>query len=71
MSEAPLVYCPKEKKKVPVWYCLGSLTQRRPKCPELIRAVIHGGERAEVECKLNKDSLPLTKGKGDQGGEVK
>lgn len=31
-KEAPKVYCPKEKKKVPVWYCLGSFTQQRPTC---------------------------------------
>lgn len=41
MGEAPLVYCPKEGKKVPVWYCLGSFTQKRGKCPHLIRATIH------------------------------
>ena len=28
------VYCPKEKKKVPVWYCTGSFTQNRKKCQE-------------------------------------
>lgn len=27
------VYCPKAKKKVPVWYCIGSITQRRSACP--------------------------------------
>lgn len=52
MSEAPGVHCPKENKKVPVWYCLGSLTQRRAKCPHLISATVHGMEGAEVECKL-------------------
>jgi len=51
MSEAPLVYCSKEGKKVPIWYCLGSFTQRRAQCPHLIKAIVYGGERAEVECK--------------------
>ena len=32
VTEAPKVYCPKEKKKVPVWYCLGSFSQNRPPC---------------------------------------
>jgi len=31
--EAPKFYCPKDKKKVPVWYCLGSFTQNRAPCP--------------------------------------
>ena len=44
MSEAPTVYCPKEKKAVPVWYCLGSWTQNRQQCPDLIKATVHGGE---------------------------
>ena len=30
--EAPKVYCPKEGKKVPVWYCLGSFSQGRLPC---------------------------------------
>ena len=31
--EAPKLYCPKDKKKVPVWYCLGSFSQSTPPCP--------------------------------------
>ena len=56
MSEAPVVYCPKEEKAVPVWYCLGSLTQGREPCPHLIKATVHGGQAAEVECKLKGGS---------------
>ena len=51
MSEAPTVYCPKEQKEVPIWYCLGSFTHGRVKCSYLVSAVVYGGESAEVECK--------------------
>lgn len=61
MSEAPVVYCPKEKKEVPIWYCLGSLTQGRSKCPNLIRATVNGMKSAEVECKLTKYSTGKNK----------
>ena len=56
MTEAPLVYCPKEGKEVPVWYCLGSLTQQRELCPYLAKATIYGygAKSAVVECKWNK-----------------
>lgn len=54
MTEAPLVDCPKEGRKVPVWYCLGSQTQQREPCPYLARAVVHGSKSAEVECKWDK-----------------
>lgn len=33
VNEAPKIYCPKDKKKVPVWYCLGSFSQQRVPCP--------------------------------------
>ena len=55
MSEAPTVYCPKEKKDVPVWYCLGSFTQGREKCPHIIKATVYGGETAEVKCSAQKN----------------
>jgi len=55
---APTVYCPKDGKKVPIWYCLGSLTQGREVCSYLVRATVHGGESAEVECKW-KPEPPL------------
>lgn len=48
---APTVYCPKDDDKVPIWYCLGSLTQGREGCPYLITATVHGMKSAEVECK--------------------
>ena len=52
IPEAPTVYCPKENKRVPIWYCLGSLTQGRESCPYLIKAIVHGGKWAKVECKF-------------------
>ena len=48
---APTVYCPKAGEMVPIWHCLGSLTQGREKCPCLVKATVHGTEWAEVECK--------------------
>jgi len=51
---APTVYCPKDAKRVPIWYCLGSFTQGREKCSYLISAVVHGGKNVEVECKWGK-----------------
>ncbi|MBA7664309.1 hypothetical protein ES703_72367 [subsurface metagenome] len=47
---APAVYCPKDGKEVPCWYCLGSLIQGREMCPFLARAEIQGGKTAKVEC---------------------
>ncbi len=55
---APTVYCPKDKEKVPIWHCLGSLTQGRAICPYLVKATVHGAESAEVECKW-KPEPPL------------
>lgn len=51
VPQAPTVYCPKDTERVPIWYCLGSLTQGREVCPYLIKAAVHGVEKAEVECK--------------------
>lgn len=48
---APIVYCPKDGEKVPIWYCLGSLKQGRPQCPYLVKATVDRMESAEVECK--------------------
>lgn len=50
IAEAPTVYCLKDKRQVPVWYCLGSFTQGRKPCPYLVKAIVHGGKSAEVEC---------------------
>ena len=50
--EAPKVYCPKEKREIPIWWCLGSFTQRRALCPELLEATVRIAEDyAEVKCK--------------------
>jgi len=57
-SEAPKVFCPKEGKKVPVWWCLGSFTQKKADCSHLIKAtVIMAKNYAEVECDLQKEKL--------------
>jgi len=47
---APTVHCPKDGEQIPIWYCLGSLTQGREVCPYLVKATVHGGKSAEVEC---------------------
>jgi len=48
-----MVLCPKEKKKVPIWYCTGSFVQHRVICSDLIEAMVYkGGKRAKVKCKL-------------------
>ena len=49
MSEAPKVFCPKEGKKVPIWYCLGSFIQQREQCEHLIEAEVKAKE-AKVKC---------------------
>ena len=57
MTEAPKVYCPKDKEKVPIWYCIGSFIQGRKPCYELIELKVDG-DNATVKC--NKDNV-LTK----------
>ena len=55
MVEAPEVYCPKEKRKVPIWWCLGSYTQGRDPCPELLEATVKIAENfAEVKCRAQR-----------------
>jgi len=55
MAESPEVYCPKEERKVPIWWCLGSYTQRRFPCIELIEAKVSITEcTAEVKCRAQK-----------------
>ncbi len=56
MTEAPKVYCPKEDKKVPVWYCLGSYMQGRMPCYELEELKVDG-DNATVKCNLDKDNI--------------
>jgi len=63
-SEAPAVFCPKEGKEVPVWYCLGSFMQQREPCPNLIEATVSVSKNyAEVKCKFKgwKDKQEKTK----------
>jgi len=58
MSEAPKIFCPKEKRKVPIWWCLGSFTQQRDPCPELIEATVKIAEDfAEVKCKAQGEKV--------------
>ena len=57
MDEVPKVYCPKEKRKVPIWWCLGSFMQQRPMCPELLEATVKIAEGyAEVKCKAQRST---------------
>lgn len=56
MSEAPKVYCPKDKKKVPVWHCLGSFVQKRKTCPNWTgkASIDVSRDFAEVECSFKE-----------------
>jgi len=49
--EAISVWCPREKKSVPHWKCLGSFVQGVSMCPDLISATIcfHRG-KADIDC---------------------
>lgn len=55
MSEAPTVFCPKEGKKVPVWYCIGSFVQGREMCPDLIEITVRLTGDSEVKCKPKRE----------------
>ncbi len=56
MAEFPKVYCPKEDREVPVWYCLGSFVQQKVQCPELLEATVRIAENyAQVKCKAQKE----------------
>jgi len=50
MSKVPTVFCPKENKKVPVWYCVGSFMRGRKQCPYCAEATIYYGKKAKVKC---------------------
>ena len=51
MVEAPKVYCPKEGRDVPIWWCLGSYFQGKEPCKELIEATVNFPEDfADVKC---------------------
>lgn len=50
--QIPEIYCPEEGRKVPIWYCLGSYTMRRPGCEQLEEATVKFAENfCEVKCK--------------------
>ncbi len=54
--EAPKVYCPKEDREVPIWFCLGSFMQQRLVCPELLEATVKFDEDyAKVKCKAQEE----------------
>jgi len=51
LSEVPTVYCPKEKKNVPIWVCLGSFMQQKETCSHLIEAKVSlAKKQARVKC---------------------
>ena len=50
----PTVSCPKEGKKVPVWFCTGSFVQQREMCPNLIEITVRPAGNSKVTCKLPK-----------------
>jgi len=47
------VWCPKENKQVPIWYCLGSYVKQRKTCPDLIEGTVYPSGRAKVKCNRN------------------
>lgn len=51
IPKAQKVYCPKDKRKVPIWFCLGNITQHIETCPYLVRAEFHGLKQVKVGCK--------------------
>jgi len=55
------VYCPKERKRAPVWRCLGSFVREKETCSELISAEV-GENKAVVRCRLAaKESMEDSK----------
>ena len=56
MTEVPKVYCPKEDREVPIWWCLGSFTQQRAVCPELLEATVDiAKDYAKVKCRAQEE----------------
>jgi len=54
-KEAPKVYCPKEGKEVPIWYCLGSFVQQRKPCPYCVEMSVDvSRDFAEVNCSFKR-----------------
>jgi len=60
MSEAPTVFCPKDKKKVPIWFCTGSFTQKRKACHHTLEATV-SANHAEVKCDYKPMKCPCCK----------
>ena len=51
MSEDLMVDCPKEDRRVSIWWCLGGFVQQRMKCSELLEATVNIPENyATVKC---------------------
>lgn len=55
MTEAPKVYCKKEDKDVPIWYCIGSFFQGRRPCPHNAGATVYYGKSAETVCRYPEE----------------
>ena len=52
----PDVYCPKENKRVPVWWCIGSFVQQKERCPHLVEIKVDYGEmKAWRRCGLEEE----------------
>jgi len=59
VNKAPKVFCPKERKHVPIWYCLGSFIQAKKPCPYCIEATVEkGGKTAKVKCNWKESESP-------------
>ena len=53
----PEIYCPIDKEKVPIWYCLGSFLQGKPTCRHLEEATVRIAENfCEVKCRPRRES---------------
>lgn len=46
----PTVYCLKEEKEVPIWWCIGSLSHHREPCRHLVYAEVRNGQLAKFVC---------------------
>ncbi|KKN13459.1 hypothetical protein LCGC14_1006240 [marine sediment metagenome] len=55
MMEAPKVFCKKENRDVPIWWCLGSFTQGRVKCVYSAGGEIHYGKSAKTYCQYPEE----------------
>lgn len=49
--KVPNVYCPKEGRDVPIWFCLGSFVQGKKHFKDLIEATVNFTEDfVDVKC---------------------